>query len=86
MLRDLATGTVRPLTQNWDRSVGSIAWAPDGRSLLVTAEDVLEGPVFRVDAATYATLQARARTEKRVISEIARTALERYLHGASAKG
>ena len=31
MLRDLATGTVRPLTQAWDRSVGSIAWAPDGR-------------------------------------------------------
>jgi len=52
MLRDLASGTVRPLTQNWDRSVGSIAWAPDGRSLLVTAEDVLEGPVWRVDAAT----------------------------------
>src|SRR5206468_3196460 len=52
MLRDLATGTVRPLTQNWDRSVGSIAWAADGRSLLVTAEDILEGPVFRVDAAT----------------------------------
>jgi dipeptidyl aminopeptidase/acylaminoacyl peptidase len=52
MLRDLATGTVRPLTQNWDRSVGSIAWERDGRSLLVTAEDTLEQPVFRVDAAS----------------------------------
>ena len=52
MLRDLASGTVRPLTQAWDRSVGSIAWAPDGRSLLVTAEDTLENPVFRVDAAS----------------------------------
>ena len=52
MLRDLATGTVRPLTQNWDRSVGSIEWAKDGRSLLVTAEDTLEQPVFSVDAAT----------------------------------
>jgi dipeptidyl aminopeptidase/acylaminoacyl peptidase len=52
MLRDLASGTVRPLTQSWDRSVGSIEWAKDGRSLLVTAEDTLEGPVFRVDAAT----------------------------------
>jgi dipeptidyl aminopeptidase/acylaminoacyl peptidase len=50
MLRDLATGTVRPLTQNWDRSVGSIEWAKDGKSLLVTAEDTLEVPVFRVDA------------------------------------
>ncbi|MEA3080864.1 MAG: hypothetical protein QOD54_532, partial [Sphingomonadales bacterium] len=52
MLRDLATGTVRPLTQNWDRSVGSIAWSRDGRSLLVTAEDTLEQPVWRVDART----------------------------------
>jgi dipeptidyl aminopeptidase/acylaminoacyl peptidase len=52
MLRDLAIGTSRALTQNWDRSVGSIAWAPDGRSLLVTAEDTLEQPVFRIDAAT----------------------------------
>jgi dipeptidyl aminopeptidase/acylaminoacyl peptidase len=52
MLRDLASGQVRPLTQGWDRSVGSIEWAPDGRSLLVTAEDTLETPVFRVDAAS----------------------------------
>src|SRR3546814_18277984 len=35
-----------------DLSVGSIAWAPDGKSLYVTAQDTLEHPVFRVDAAT----------------------------------
>ncbi|HYX47562.1 MAG TPA: S9 family peptidase [Sphingomicrobium sp.] len=52
MLRDLATGQVRPLTQAWDRSVGSIEWAKDGRSILVTAEDTLEGPIFRIDVAT----------------------------------
>jgi dipeptidyl aminopeptidase/acylaminoacyl peptidase len=52
MLRDLASGQVRALTQNWDRSVGSIEWTKDGRALLVTAEDTLEQPVFRVDAAT----------------------------------
>ncbi len=51
-LRDLASGTVRPLTQNWDRSVSSITWAPDGKSLLVTAEDTLEAPVFRVEVAS----------------------------------
>ena len=51
-LRDLATGAVRPLTQQWDRSVGSLEWSRDGRSLLVTAEDTLEQPVFRVDVAT----------------------------------
>jgi dipeptidyl aminopeptidase/acylaminoacyl peptidase len=51
-LLDLASRTVRPLTQSWDRSVGSIEWEKDGRSLLVTAEDTLEQPVFRLDAAT----------------------------------
>ena len=52
MLRDLASGQTRALTQGWDRSVGSIEWAKDGKSLLVTAEDTLEQPVFRVDAAS----------------------------------
>ncbi|HEX6740353.1 MAG TPA: prolyl oligopeptidase family serine peptidase, partial [Sphingomicrobium sp.] len=52
MLRDIASGQTRALTQGWDRSVGSIEWAKDGKSLLVTAEDTLEQPVFRIDAAT----------------------------------
>jgi dipeptidyl aminopeptidase/acylaminoacyl peptidase len=51
-LRDLATGQTRPLTEAWDRSVASIAWAPDGKSLLVTAGDTLEEPIFRIDART----------------------------------
>ncbi|WP_419808348.1 prolyl oligopeptidase family serine peptidase [Sphingomonas sp.] len=50
MLRDLASGQVRPLTQGWDRSVSSIFWAADGKSLLVTADDVQDVPLFRVDA------------------------------------
>jgi dipeptidyl aminopeptidase/acylaminoacyl peptidase len=51
-LRNLATGETRALTGAWDRSVGSIAWAPDGRSLLVTAGDTLDTPIFRVDVRT----------------------------------
>jgi dipeptidyl aminopeptidase/acylaminoacyl peptidase len=51
-LRDLATGQTRAVTQGFDRSIDSIEWAKDGRSLLVTAGDTLEEPVFRVDAAT----------------------------------
>ncbi|MFN3946341.1 MAG: prolyl oligopeptidase family serine peptidase [Allosphingosinicella sp.] len=51
-LRDLRTGAVRALTQDWDRSVSSIRWAPDGRSLLVTAQDTLDYPMFRVDVRT----------------------------------
>ena len=52
MLRDLATGKVRALTEGWDRSVGSIAWAPDSKTLFVTAEDTQEVPLWSVDAAS----------------------------------
>ena len=48
MLRDLKSGKVTALTDKWDRSVGSIAWAADGKSLLVVAADTLEHPLFRV--------------------------------------
>jgi dipeptidyl aminopeptidase/acylaminoacyl peptidase len=51
-LRDLTTGAVRPLTEAWDRSAGSIEWSKDGKSLLVAAEDTLEQPIFRIDVAT----------------------------------
>jgi dipeptidyl aminopeptidase/acylaminoacyl peptidase len=52
MLRNLATGETREVAPNWDRSVGSIAWAPDGKSLLVNAGEVLDEPLFRIDVAT----------------------------------
>ncbi len=52
MLRDLASGNVRALTQDWDRSVSSIAWAPDSKSIIVTAQDTLDHPAFRVDVAS----------------------------------
>lgn len=52
MLRNLESGETRKLTDAWDRSVGSIAWAPDGKSLYVTAQDTLEHPMFRVDVTT----------------------------------
>jgi dipeptidyl aminopeptidase/acylaminoacyl peptidase len=49
MLKDLKSGSVTALTQGWDRSVGALAWAHDSKSLLVTAQDTLENPLFRVD-------------------------------------
>ncbi len=67
-LRNLATGETRALTGGWDRSVGSIAWAPDGRSLYVTAGEILDTPVFRVDVATgRATRLTRAGTAGNVV-------------------
>jgi len=64
MLRDLASGETRKLTDAWDRSVASIAWAPDGKSLYVTAQDVLDHPVFRVDAASGKVERLKASTEE----------------------
>ncbi|MGC4249978.1 MAG: S9 family peptidase [Sphingobium sp.] len=52
MLRNIATGETKALTEDWDRSVSSIAWEADGKGLLVTADDVLDHPVFRVDVAS----------------------------------
>ena len=51
MVRELATGKTRALTESWDRSVSSIEWAPDSASLYVTADDTLDHPLFRVDLA-----------------------------------
>ncbi|MFM5916743.1 MAG: prolyl oligopeptidase family serine peptidase [Novosphingobium sp.] len=51
-LLNLRTGERRALTQNWDRSVGSIAWSADSKALYVTAEEVLDTPVFRIDLAS----------------------------------
>ncbi|MGJ3646847.1 prolyl oligopeptidase family serine peptidase [Sphingomonas sp. GlSt437] len=52
MVRDFASGKVTALTKDWDRSVGSIAWSPDSKSIIVTAEDTQETPIFSVDART----------------------------------
>jgi dipeptidyl aminopeptidase/acylaminoacyl peptidase len=52
MLRDLASGKVTALTAAWDRSVGAIAWSPDSKTILVTAEDTQENPIWSVDART----------------------------------
>ncbi|AKM08440.1 alpha/beta hydrolase family protein [Pelagerythrobacter marensis] len=51
-LRDLASGETRTLTQDFDRSFGSLAWTPDSRWLVATAQDVLDTPAFRIDPAT----------------------------------
>jgi dipeptidyl aminopeptidase/acylaminoacyl peptidase len=49
MLREIATGGTRAITETWDRSVGSIAWAANSTVLYVTAKDTMDEPVFSVD-------------------------------------
>ncbi len=48
-LRDIATGTVRPLAATWDRSVEDLQWSADGKSIYVTAADMGCQRLFRID-------------------------------------
>lgn len=47
-LYDRQRGTSRPVTAGWDRSAESIEWLPDGKSILVTANEHARQKVFRV--------------------------------------
>jgi dipeptidyl aminopeptidase/acylaminoacyl peptidase len=51
-LLDLKTGTLRNLTKDVDLSFGSLAWEAGGKSLIATAQKVLDTPAFRIDIAT----------------------------------
>ncbi len=79
-LRNLATGETRALTEGWDRSVGSIAWAPDGRSLLVTAGDTLDNPS---SASTSRTGRATRLTQAGTAGNV--LPLARRLHAVHAE-
>ena len=52
VLHDLKSATKRPLTQNWDRSISSFAWARDGKTLFASAEHLGQHPLWAIDAAT----------------------------------
>ena len=52
MLRNLATGETKALTEAWDRSVASVTWSGDGKSIYVTAQDTGDEPAFAVSVAT----------------------------------
>lgn len=51
-LRDIATGKVSVIASDWDRSVADLKWSRDGKSLLVTADDVGKHRLFRIDIKT----------------------------------
>ena len=52
MLKDARTGTVRPLTQAWDRSVSRLGALPDGHTLLATTSDVGQTALYAIDVKT----------------------------------
>ncbi|HNQ23868.1 MAG TPA: S9 family peptidase [Phycisphaerae bacterium] len=52
ILLDWPGGKSRALTEAWDRSPASIAWAPDGRTIYTVADDLGQHALFAVDATT----------------------------------
>jgi len=52
VLKSWPDGEARVLTEDWDRSPGSIAWSPDGRTILATAGNIGNVSLFAIDART----------------------------------
>ncbi len=52
VLLNLQSGIKRQLTQSWDRSISSLAWARDGKTLFVTADHLGQRPLWAVDVST----------------------------------
>ena len=60
MERDLASGKVREVAPDWDRSAGRLKLSVDGRTLYTTADDMGEHPLFAVDIASGRVKRAAA--------------------------
>ena len=52
MAMDLASGDVREIAPDWDRSADGIVLSADGRTIYTTAQDTGEHPMFAVDIAS----------------------------------
>ncbi|NQV85650.1 MAG: S9 family peptidase [Woeseiaceae bacterium] len=52
MIRDLESGDTRELAADWDRSPSSIGFSHDGDALYVSAQDLGNGALWRIDVAS----------------------------------
>ncbi len=52
ILRNVADGKERRLTDAWDRSPDTLQWSPDGKSILVNAWDIGQLSAFSIDVAS----------------------------------
>jgi dipeptidyl aminopeptidase/acylaminoacyl peptidase len=48
MLLDRESGTIRGVTENWDRTAENYVWAPDARSLYAAIDDAGTSRLFRI--------------------------------------
>jgi dipeptidyl aminopeptidase/acylaminoacyl peptidase len=48
MVKDLATGATRTVGENWDRSIDSFAFTPDGKAVVARAGDTGTTRLFRI--------------------------------------
>jgi dipeptidyl aminopeptidase/acylaminoacyl peptidase len=51
MVMDWADGGTRNITEPWDRSPRSVVWAPDGKALYASADNIGNHSIFRIDPA-----------------------------------
>jgi dipeptidyl aminopeptidase/acylaminoacyl peptidase len=49
VLRSWPTGAPRVLTENWDRSPGTLSWTPDSKFLIATADNIAQHSLYRID-------------------------------------
>jgi dipeptidyl aminopeptidase/acylaminoacyl peptidase len=48
LVQDRQSGTIRDLTEEFDRSIGSFAWVPNSRAICFAAEDHGEAPIYSI--------------------------------------
>ena len=52
VLVNVQSGTKRPLTMSWDRSIASFAWARDGKTLFAATDHLGQHPLWAIDVGT----------------------------------
>jgi dipeptidyl aminopeptidase/acylaminoacyl peptidase len=52
VLMDVASGKKRALAEQWDHSVSDFRWTPDGKALLLNADDTGQHRLFSMDVAS----------------------------------
>ncbi|CDG82124.1 S9 family peptidase [Janthinobacterium agaricidamnosum] len=51
VLMDVASGKKRTVADHWDHSIADLEWQPDGKAVLVSADDVGQHRLFSIDVA-----------------------------------